>query len=170
MCLYTHTRTHTLHNLCTQFNLFEPSCLLCYGYNTNTSPGRFQGWEQQTHLPLIPWAKALQPVHFAPDGCFDKCFSFQEPMSCTSVWSVRKWWKMQRSTHGECGLITTLRLTGYNLQSLAWVQTYVIPWSLHYLLQVQFLTSTSTFNFTSFFTTGLPLSFICTNLNVQKMC
>lgn len=82
---HTHIHAHTLHNLCTQFNLFEPSCLLCHGYNTNTSPGRFQDCEQQTHLPLIPWLKALQPVRPAPDGCFDKCCSLREPMSCTLV-------------------------------------------------------------------------------------
>lgn len=35
----THTRitpAHALHNLCTQFNLFEPCCLPCHGYRADT--------------------------------------------------------------------------------------------------------------------------------------
>lgn len=110
----THAHAQALHKLCTQFNLFELWCLLCYGYNTNTSPGRFHGWKQQTHLPLIPWAEAVQPALLCPDGCFDKCFSFRQPMSCTSVRSFRKWWKMCGEAHkgGGLGLITSSRWGG----------------------------------------------------------
>lgn len=32
------THARALHNLCTQFNLFEPCCLLCHGYRADTRP------------------------------------------------------------------------------------------------------------------------------------
>lgn len=109
VCSYSHTPfimvVHILIHV-------EPSCLRCYGYSTNTSSGRFQVLErQQTHLPFIPPVKALQMDPFISDGCFDRYVSFREPMTCTSVWSVREQWKMKQThAHGVC--VVQLQLSG----------------------------------------------------------